>query len=573
MAMPETLPVAVTEEGTGMMTVEEAIRIALPPGTELVAGQGGLQREVSWATRLRPTPPAFGHLEGGELVLLPERVLQMLDDRLTLEEVARHLASFNVAAIAHLGPVTPGAIAVADETSTPMLELPAGTDIGRLETDASQLIMERRREAQRQGQEVGRRLMELAIAGEPLPAMVRTLAELSGRPVVLESRDGRMLAFQPAPDEQTAVEDVQEGLAQTRVAVLTWYRSVVSVASPADPPHESYRLNDRFARVVAPIIGRDGLLGGLSLIVPAPKGQAADGVLASRGAAACAVVLAREQAAATARREIELNVLDEILDGALRSEVTLLQQAKRLGHDLTQPQVAIIARIDQTTVARARDDRWALLEETLSRQGGRILWRLRNNNAEIIWPADSPAVAIDAAEEIHAEITQSLPALGGQGLAVSVAVGRVQSGLGGVRASYQEAKQALSLGRRLHGPGRVTRFDELGVYRLIFAAEGLKELDEFHEENLGQLLAYDRDHGGDLVRTLEAFFSATGSPKEAASILNVHRNTILYRLERIREITGLNLDDADVRLRLHLALCAHVALYTNETDHPVVRRR
>ena len=88
---------------------------------------------------------------------------------LTLEEVARQRATFKVAAIAHLGPVSPGEIAVADETNTPLLVLPPGTDIGRLETDASQLIMERRREAQRQGQEVGRRLMELAIAGEPLP--------------------------------------------------------------------------------------------------------------------------------------------------------------------------------------------------------------------------------------------------------------------------------------------------------------------------------------------------------------------------------------------------------------------
>lgn len=556
-----------------MMTIEEAIRLALPPGATVVAGRDGLKREVTWVTRLRPTAPAFGHLEGGELVLLAEKALQLLDDRLTLEEAVRHLVSFNVAAIAHLGPISDGAIAEADSAGVPLIELPPSSDIGRLESDASQLIMERRREAQRQGQEVGRRLFELAIAGEPLPAMVRTLAELSGRPVVLEGRDGRLLAFQPAPGESIGADDVASGLAQSRAAVLTWYRGVVGGASPADPPHAVYPLNEKLARVVAPIIGRDGLLGSLSLVVPAPAGQATDGVLASRGAAACAVVLAREQAAATARREIELNVLDEILDGALRSEVTLLQQAKRLGHDLTQPHVAIIARIDQTTVARARDDRWALLEETLTRRGSRILWRLRNNNAEIIWPAAGATAATDAARELHEEITQSLPALGGQGLAVSLAVGRVQDGLGGVRASYQEARQALSLGRRLHGPGHITRFDELGVYRLIFAAEGLKELDEFHQENLGLLLAYDRDHGGDLLRTLEAFFAATCSPKEAASILNVHRNTILYRLERIREITGLDLDDADVRLRLHLALCAHVALYSNDTDQPAARRR
>jgi purine catabolism regulator len=570
MAMRDVLPE--TREGPGMITVEEAIRLALPPGTEVVAGQNGLSREVTWATRLRPTPPAFGHLEGGELVLLPERVLQLLDDRLTLEDVTRHLVSFNVSAIAHLGQVTPGAKAVADEANIPLLVLPAGIDLGRLESDASQLIMERRREAQRQGQEVGRRLMELAIAGEPLPAMVRTLAEMAGRPVVLESRDGRMLAFQPAPGDPMTAEDVEQGLTRTRAAVLAWYRSVVGGASPADPPNESYLLDEKHARVVAPIIGRDGLLGGLSLIVPAPRGQSVDGILASRGAAACAVVLAREQAAATARREIELNVLDEILDGALRSEVTLLQQAKRLGHDLAQPHVAIIARIDQTSVARARDDRWALLEETLGRRGARILWRLRNNNAEIIWPVATAAAAEDAANELHEEITQALPGLGSQGLAVSISVGRVQQGLAGIRVSYQEAKQALSLGRRLHGPGRVTRFDELGVYRVIFAAEGLKELEEFHQENLSSLLAYDREHGGELLRTLEAFFQACCSPKEAAAILNVHRNTILYRLERIRDITALDLDDADVRLRLHLALCAHVALYSNDAEAAPRRR-
>ena len=68
-----------------------------------------------------------------------------------------------------------------------------------------------------------------------------------------------------------------------------------------------------------------------------------------------------------------------------------------------------------------------------------------------------------------------------------------------------------------------------------------------------------------LIRTLEAFFDARCSPKEAATMLNVHRNTVLYRLDRVREITGLDLDDANVRLRLHLALCTHLALYDDET--------
>ncbi|HEU0116150.1 MAG TPA: helix-turn-helix domain-containing protein, partial [Thermomicrobiales bacterium] len=64
----------------------------------------------------------------------------------------------------------------------------------------------------------------------------------------------------------------------------------------------------------------------------------------------------------------------------------------------------------------------------------------------------------------------------------------------------------------------------------------------------------------ELIHTLDAFFAANGSPKEAAERLRVHRNTVLYRLDRIRDITGYDLDDAATRLRLHLALQIHLAL-------------
>jgi len=83
-------------------------------------------------------------------------------------------------------------------------------------------------------------------------------------------------------------------------------------------------------------------------------------------------------------------------------------------------------------------------------------------------------------------------------------------------------------------------------------------LQTFQEEALFSLLAYDKTHGAELIKTLEAFFSANCSPKEAAAILHVHRNTVLYRLERIAEITGHDLNDSEIRLRLHLAL--HVRL-------------
>jgi PucR family transcriptional regulator, purine catabolism regulatory protein len=548
-----------------MITVEDVITLALPPGTTVAAGAAGLGREVTWAARIRSSPPAFGHLAGGELVLLPVSILAELDERLQLDEAIRRLAELGVAGAAVLGAIGKPAREAADAAGLPLLALPKGADVGALERDAARLISERRRAVQHRGQEVLRQLMDLAIAGEPLGDVVQELARISGRPVALEGRDGRLLAYHAVGKSAPSREKIEPMVQRDRPLVARWLRTTAE-ASPADPPTVTYELDSAWSRLVAPVIGRDGMLGSVSLIVPRGSATPEDAQVTARGAAACAVVLAREQAAATVRREVELDVLDEVLDGALRSEATLLQQAKRLGHDLLSSHVAVIARIDSTVAGPVRasgsDERWEGLEASIARtgttRGGRVLWRIRNNSAEFVLPAVEASQERQLAMTLRDEL-MGLVRSGGES-AISVGAGTMRDGIAGIRRSHAEARQALLLGRRMHGPGHLTLFGDLGVYRLIFAAEGLPELSDLYTQALGDLLAYDRQNNADLVSTLDAFFAANGSPKEAAERLGVHRNTVLYRLDRIRDITGYDLDDAGLRLRLQLALHIHLAM-------------
>ncbi len=552
------------DKSLAMISVNDVLRQALPEGALVTAGQGGLHREVTWASRLRATPPAFAHLSGGELVLLPPHVLEQLDDQLSLEEAIRQLSSFGVAALALAGEPSLLARRAADDAGLPLIVLPDAADFSMLERSVSRFISERRREILRRGQEAGRQMMELAIAGEPLAELARELADLAGRAVAFEGRDGRLLAFHPAGSDLRP-EQVEGFLTESRGAVLGWLRMVAATSS-AEPPYAAFPGRSGWTRIVSPVSSRDGLLGSVSLLVPEGDDQVEVGVLASRGAAACAVTMTREQAAASARREIELNVLDEILDGALRSEVSLLQQIRRLGHNLDLSHTTIIARVDTApgTPARVRDGRWSALEEGINRAAralnARILWRVRNTSAEIVWPVNDEAEQEAVVKELRDGLTASLAISGASTEVVSMGVGRIRGGLEGIRQSHQDARQALTIGRRLHGPGNVTLFERLGVYRLIYAAEQLPELQTFQTEALGLLEDYDRAHNAELIRTLEAFFAANCSPKEAASLLHVHRNTVLYRLDRIGEITGLDLNAADVRLRLHLALHVRLAL-------------
>ncbi len=549
----------------GVITVRDILSFALPPRSTVAAGAAGLGREVTWATRLRATLPAFGHVAGGEIVILDPSVLEMIDENLTLAGAIRQLSAFGVSVIATSGHSDEVARAAADAANLPLIELPPDTDLGSLERSAARTIAERRRELQQKGQESGRQLMDMAIAGDSIAQLAEELGILSGRAVQVESSDGQVLAWHPDVDETLDERQAQPVLQPSQMAVNGWLRSVGS-SSSAEPPVHGWVDSNGWTRLVAPVTGRHGLLGSVNMLIPTQDERPEDTILLSRAAAASAVTMAQELATHAARREVELNVLDELLDGALRSEIALAQQAERLGHNLDQTFVAMVARPDthQGSATRSREARVAALEAGARNFVGQlnqpdVLWRVRNANVEIVVPGAVIRNAPDLPAKLQTALTQSLSSQSPAD-AVSVGIGRYADGMQGIRRSHQDARQALVLGRRLHGIGHITDYDDLGIYRLILAAENLPELRTFHDESLGALVEYDRIHNSNLVETLEAWFAANCSPKEASSLLQVHRNTVLYRLERIADITGENLDDPDVRLRLHLALYVRTAV-------------
>jgi purine catabolism regulator len=137
---------------------------------------------------------------------------------------------------------------------------------------------------------------------------------------------------------------------------------------------------------------------------------------------------------------------------------------------------------------------------------------------------------------------------------IAAGIGWPEARLAGLRRSFAQAQEALTLAQHLFGGDKVLRFGELGLYHLLCRLRGYDELDEFHKQTLAPLAKYDTEHGTQLVPTLEAFFAHHGNVSQAAESLFLHRNSLLYRLERIGEISGLDLNDADDRFSLQLAL-------------------
>jgi sugar diacid utilization regulator len=145
------------------------------------------------------------------------------------------------------------------------------------------------------------------------------------------------------------------------------------------------------------------------------------------------------------------------------------------------------------------------------------------------------------------------------GRTICCGVGRPELGAD-LRQSFRDAREAVDLCSALNNGARPTFFGDSSLYQLLHALGDSETLRRFCLNWLSALIEYDSEQHSDLLETLRVYFDNNGNTARTSAQLNIHRNTLAYRLNRIAEIARLDLDDADVRLNLQLALKARQML-------------
>jgi sugar diacid utilization regulator len=167
----------------------------------------------------------------------------------------------------------------------------------------------------------------------------------------------------------------------------------------------------------------------------------------------------------------------------------------------------------------------------------------------------TPAADVAAAKRTAAAVLRELEA-GLPGFTVTVARSRHASDPADLHRAGAEALLAANVAEA-RGLAELS-FEETGAYRLLLPAmsEDPTELEGFFDETVAPLVAYDEQYETELVRTLETFLDADGNVAGTAERLFTHRHTIRYRLERVKELTDLDVGSTDGRERLSLGLKA-----------------
>lgn len=375
-------------------------------------------------------------------------------------------------------------------------------------------------DALQRSMDIHKRLTEVAVRSEGQEGLAQAIHELTGYPVVIEDRWGNLRAWAGPGRPEVYPKDP----APKREQLL---RRLIR------DPHPT-RDGGRLVALARP---RGDLLGVIALIDPEATTGEHELVALEHGATVLAMELARLRSLAEAELRLKRDLVEALLDGT--DEETVQGRAQGLGYDLGRPHRVVVVE----GRGRARDD--DLFFHAVRRAA-------RDLSVGTLMVARKGAVVVLASVEVPwEELRQAvLRELGG---------GRCRLGVGGrcerqsdFARSHREAQIALRLQHSSSGEDRASTFDDLGVYRLLCGVQDLAEVERFVRDGLGVLLDYDTARRGEMVHTLTEYLECGGNYDSTAAALFVHRSTLKYRLQRIRDISGYDLNDPETRFSLEL---------------------
>jgi purine catabolism regulator len=551
-----------------LVTVSEVLRLALPPGTEVVAGTTGLTNEVTWARLLRARPASLGRIEQGEIWLLSTAALQLVGgDARAVARLIRDMGQAGVVAFVAPEPFGPEVEAEAERAGTPLLRVPAETPLAEIEKAIVSVLVDRDRAISLRVQEVYERLLATLVEDHGLELISNIVAEVTDKAVYLLDEH-----FQPTLQTgggeraAEALADVRrrhwEGLLGNVSERLIVIRSA---SAGAAGPHV-----EPMAVALRPLTLRGAVEGYLALLGPADDFVDFDHQVADRAASVLAIELAKQSAVVEARLRLQGDFLTDLLDNPGPPDDALLERARRLGYDLGRPHLVFVLRprdgvLLNGTVSRSQQRFVDATRRRLVLADVTTLLRERDGTIQVLMPcppevdaADTDA-AVGWVERLRSSLEDSLAP---DALAVVAGVGRTPGPETTAYAAMREATRAADIAATIAtDTPSALHFARLGALRLIFHLADNPELRAFQRDVLGPLESSDAARRSEFVRTLDAFLRAGGNHMRAARDLNVHRNTLIYRLERIQELlAGADLEDPETRLNLQLALKIRAAL-------------
>jgi DNA-binding PucR family transcriptional regulator len=376
---------------------------------------------------------------------------------------------------------------------------------------ANKRLSEQRAAVERTSQ-AHRRFTELVLAGGNAEDIARGVADVLGRGVVILGADDTPLALSaeslpPEPKLRNAATAARAAGRAVQAGPL-W-----TVPATGGPEH----------------------LGTL-ILQAGPELAETDRLILERAAMVTALLLLLRRSATEAEHRVRGELLGDLLTAARQDMAALRDRARRLGAELDRPHVLVVA-----TAPRAQRAMFSSAAAHLAatRHG---LAAEHEGTMVLLVPGTDPAA-------MAREISAALAGAARQPVTTAAAASGEPTG---ISAAYAEARRCLDALITLGRSGETAIPGDLGFLGLLLSDR--KDVPGFISAAIGPVVDYDARRGTGLLRTLEAYFAASGNLTKTKDALHVHVNTVTQRLDRITRLVGDGWQSGERALEIRVAI-------------------
>lgn len=541
------------------LTVRQTLTLDCLAKAKLVAGHLGLERKIKFVN-IMEVPEVVRWMKGGELLLTSGFAIKKEPE--ARQKLIRSLAQKGVAAFAiklgpHLKEIPRELIEAANEVNMPLLALPEDLPYMDIMLPITEELLNMQVAQLKRYETIHNRLLSVLLAGGDYGDLCASLQKIVNNPTLIVDRNGSCLAGCMGEEGEEAGALREQVLKE----LINSCQSLVQLQ-----PNRSHHLQLNLAAKVQPIglvpIKVNDKVDGVLVVIEhhCPLEEEALRTMEYAGPIV-ALVFAKEKAVFEAQRQLKGDFLEELVNNTFNDEELMEKRAQFLNFSIKDPLTVFVIQLsgqDNYYVSKGEEERQALKE---------FLWQkiheaFVHEDSVMLQAKSSSLIGLTGIksegelrqlQDILTRIVEQVKKTQFKDC-ITAGIGRPYAGVRNVSKSYQEALTAVKVGSLIDRGPNVCFFEDLGPFRFLYELRDSQDMQSFHREVIGTIRLYDNQHNTNLLETLECYFANDGNLKNTAAALHLHKNSVIYRLKKIEEITGFDLRNPNDRFNLELGI-------------------
>lgn len=545
--------------------VEEMMALEYFENATVLCGHGGLSNYIS-KVNVMEVPDIIKWLKPGEFLLTTAYSIK--DDILKLNELIPTMKMIGVSGLGikvkrYVESLPQSILETANEHDFPIISIPMDMSFGDIISNVLTSVVNKQMSLLVEIDAFNTRLKEIMLKGGEVNEIASMIEEVVHAPVAIVEEIFKDYVIVAEEIYRRRLENILESFIFKKTGKIKYSMGKSGIEIDADIIE-----GKSIKRLMIPIYS-DGVSYGFVIIWDVDD-NIPESTLMLIEAATSLIALNSSKKLSVYENENKhkIDFIEELLSDQEIQQQRAVEKASYFNFNISHRYGVLLVTLDKTYTEVVRTPNNTMMLKQLNSKLISVVERLhRSNKGQMIYGNKSDRVVFLVGFEQGLDPLQMKSAMLqlGEDLLdfarmenihnkISIGLGRVYEDYKKLSKSYQEAQQSIHKLSISQTKKSILHFDELGIYRILSNKEIHPEIQQFFIEVLGEIVQYDRDKDAELLKTLQMYFNHGQNLKKVSEEMYTHYNTIIYRMQRIKEISKKDFNDPDVALNIHIAL-------------------